>query len=199
MIRISTLASVLLLVLCMLGSANATSYYEEYSGYQCAIQGKSFNFGFDFRYDNRVKTNSRLRLTHDAAGAFGPWKSATLFVDLYSTDRAYEKAGFTLKAWNKKGKPQERFNLGKYKFDNSKSFVFDFTVEQLAAFDDWGWGNVRIAALGTNWCDPNDFGIERVGMEVRTDPVPEPSTVLLMGAGLLGLVGYSRKRSRKTS
>ncbi len=30
-------------------------------------------------------------------------------------------------------------------------------------------------------------------------PVPEPSTILLMGAGLLGLVGYSRKRSGKKS
>ncbi|MDY6973047.1 MAG: PEP-CTERM sorting domain-containing protein [Thermodesulfobacteriota bacterium] len=29
------------------------------------------------------------------------------------------------------------------------------------------------------------------------DPIPEPSTILLMGAGLLGLVGYGRKRLNK--
>ncbi len=34
--------------------------------------------------------------------------------------------------------------------------------------------------------------------QVSAAPVPEPSTILLMGIGLLGLVGYSRKRSKKS-
>ena len=38
-------------------------------------------------------------------------------------------------------------------------------------------------------------GIDNVN--VTAAPVPEPSTILLMGIGLLGLVGYSRKRSKK--
>jgi hypothetical protein len=34
---------------------------------------------------------------------------------------------------------------------------------------------------------------------VTTEPVPEPSTIMLMGVGLLGLVGYSRRRFLKKS
>ena len=36
------------------------------------------------------------------------------------------------------------------------------------------------------------------GSFTPNNPVPEPSTILLMGIGLLGLVGYSRKRSKKS-
>ena len=35
--------------------------------------------------------------------------------------------------------------------------------------------------------------------EQGSAPVPEPSTLLLMGAGILGLVGYNRKRFSKTA
>jgi len=37
------------------------------------------------------------------------------------------------------------------------------------------------------------------GYNSTTAPVPEPSTILLLGTGLLGLVGYNRKRFSKKS
>ena len=43
------------------------------------------------------------------------------------------------------------------------------------------------------------FAIDDLQFDAGSAPVPEPSTILLMGAGLLGLVGYNRKRFRKKS
>ena len=40
---------------------------------------------------------------------------------------------------------------------------------------------------------------DNLQIEGDLNPVPEPSTILLMGAGLLGLVGYNRKRFSKKS
>ena len=37
----------------------------------------------------------------------------------------------------------------------------------------------------------------RGNIRIAIDPIPEPSTILLIGAGLLGLLGYSRKRLNK--
>ncbi len=43
------------------------------------------------------------------------------------------------------------------------------------------------------------IGIDNFTYVSSGAPVPEPSTILLMGVGLLGLVGYSRKRLIKKS
>jgi hypothetical protein len=42
------------------------------------------------------------------------------------------------------------------------------------------------------WDELNSYGI--YGISSYTTPVPEPSTILLMGTGILGLVAYGRKR-----
>jgi hypothetical protein len=78
---------------------------------------------------------------------------------------------------------------------------------------DWATQTFDLSAIiagvsGSNWSvsfsvDENTLG-ENESMFIASstlrgdyEPVPEPSTILLFGVGLAGLVGYSRKRAKK--
>lgn len=47
------------------------------------------------------------------------------------------------------------------------------------------------------YLDKSIFTLDYDNGQNGSAPVPEPSTMLLLGAGLLGLVGYNRRRSSK--
>ena len=105
---------------------------------------------------------------------------------------------------------------------NERSFITTNSGHSLMlASSDWGVNYTNSGQVGdgivTNYLDGNFSGISSFtissenafcfGMDnfyidepaPPVEPVPEPSTILLMGAGLLGLVGYNRKRFSKMS
>jgi len=78
----------------------------------------------------------------------------------------------------------------------------DNDIQDVVLDIDWlnddGFLAVSIALKNSTGTADLALDQSRVYGTAETAPVPEPSTILLMGAGLLGLVGY-RKRSQKKS
>lgn len=75
----------------------------------------------------------------------------------------------------------------------------DFTTTNAVVFRYWGWGPISIAGGATN----ASAGTERIDAisgddlivnGTITQVIPEPSTICLIGLGLLGLVAFARRR-----
>ena len=73
-----------------------------------------------------------------------------------------------------------------------------FTITSLMTLSDSGTIDCTLTAEAGDFYF-NSAILSAEGTEPSSAPVPEPSTILLMGAGLLGLAGYNRKRLNKKS
>jgi len=75
--------------------------------------------------------------------------------------------------------------------------VFDLGAEGLLGYLADGRLRTIVIALDTPGWNFNDFGIEQAALDMKADPVPEPSTLFLLGPGLLSLGTYVNMRFRR--
>lgn len=192
---------ILFAVACMapVGIGNAAVWTEEYTGEQFVGEGDSYSFRFDLWYLGNEQTDSSLSLTQDAASGFMvEFQQASIYATLYSIDPEFEYANVSFAALSSGTELfSDSFFFSKKDSDNLYYYVYDLNDFQLDVFNDFGgpsggWGDVTISALVTGLVN-NDFQINTVGMNASV--VPEPGTLLCLGAGLAGLA-VVRRRSR---
>ncbi|MCP4762104.1 MAG: PEP-CTERM sorting domain-containing protein [archaeon] len=199
------LLSGLFLMFMVTGSANAFTYYEAYNGSQIVSQDtEDFYFAFDIDLANNGDTNSSLDFTDDATG-FESYNneqlgSVQLSMTFLSLDFRPEAFDLSVNIYWSDADFTENVTFNAHIGNGGVyNYTYDFTQEQIDGWEEGGWGEVLIDAYdirGRDFFNYNNFTLTEVAM-TASNPVPEPTTLVLLGLGLLGITGVSRRKIKK--
>lgn len=183
---------------------------------QFVVAGQQLTFFFDlWLLNNAAKpgggtynplpptgTDSQLTLQNDVTGYLSPQNpiaSIWTAVTFLSVDDEYEQFKLDVKAFLNNTtydlKDMYISDLGGDENSDTETLIVKWSGDLLNAWkaDPYGTVKITLTSYFPSETGYNDFNLLEVGTGVA--PVPEPTTMLLFGTGLLGLAAVGRRRT----